>query len=150
MININDFLMNGTITEIPFGISRNDLINIMGHEGNVAFGFKKDKLPSIYKYEMTEFYFQSQNIDKLSGIMIQLGSCPSKTGLLGFDYKWLRNDLTLDDVKEQLELLNIAYKVSTNKYDCSQEIKTVSNIKFSFYIGDNHICEIGKFIEFKN
>lgn len=140
--DIIDFLKTGELTSFPFGT---DLLNVTSSLGenegwSVPIG-GKDKRAGLIKYDQTEFYFDSNDIQRLWGVQVTYSE-PADKRNFEMNYRELRKEINYDQVKAFL----VAHKVSFTEFDEDKVIKTEGEVIFRFW-DDNTVAKLGRFIK---
>jgi hypothetical protein len=106
------FLKNGRFENINFGITREQLIEIIGEPEFILP--EKSKMPTLFEYGNVEFYFEDETKDaRLQSIQIDYPVSYSKKGSLIFkSYRWNIN-LTLDKAIDFLNRQKIKFEEKT-------------------------------------
>jgi hypothetical protein len=115
---LKDFFKLGLLDNISYGLTRDELTNILGDTDWKHFSSNKDKFPSMYKYGRLEFYFTSNNKDAgLSGIMFQPIPFPANNCLLKCNYHRLTKNTDIEKAIEFLKTNNIEYEEKPYEWD---------------------------------
>ncbi len=114
--NIEYFLQHGQFEHVHLGISRKELINLLG-ETNWCYP-EKSKYPRIYKYSYIEFHFSSKDKDaELIGMSYTTATMPADNSPLELSIGQWTNELTHIQAEEMLKTLNISYESNVYKHD---------------------------------
>ncbi|MDO1445655.1 hypothetical protein Q0590_05310 [Rhodocytophaga aerolata] len=132
---------------IDFSITREKLIALLGETTFKGKSRKKDKYPTVLKYDKVEFYFISTEDNRLNGIIIQPNISPAPSGKISYMYGWVKGNMAFIEVTNKLNESAIDYQITNDA-----TIKTNSGIDFWFYRDtvpqENLIlCKIGRFVE---
>lgn len=151
-INIEEFIRTGKFGEINFGINRTQLEKILGKTDWLHYTSRKSKFPSIYKYDLIEFYFEEEENGRLYGIQVQLQTQEAQKGGLEVNYGFLSEVKSLEKVKEELIERNIQFQEFIKPYDNgnTKRIKTKGNVILIFGMTDENVFilhEINKFVQ---
>jgi len=127
------FLKKGHLKDVSFNLNRAKLIEILGKTDWEHYSFRKDKYPSIYKYDKLEFYFNNQSAEaQINGIMFQPIPTPSEKGFLNCSYNGLTNKTTLNSVIEFLNTNEIKFSRTVDKWN-EELIILITEGKVSMY-----------------
>ena len=154
-VKIVDFLKCGKFgnsNDINYGMSRNQIVEVLGESTDVFYSFKKSKFPSIYKYGKIEFYFEEGKEGRLYGIQLKPTIVESPLLNLKVDYGFINEDLKHTNAKKLLELNSIEYTEFSFKYDevdDPQRIITEGKVIFVFD-SDYNIQKVYRFIELES
>lgn len=111
------FLKNGKLQNIDFGISKKELVKLIG-EPDSKLPLKKSKGRALYEYDNIEFYFgdEIENF-KLNTVQIDYPIDYSNSGNIVFNgYNWTIK-LTLDQAKTFLDKHNIIFEEKPYPFD---------------------------------
>jgi len=118
-IQLKSFLKTGNFgehKEITIGMDRSVFTQILGESKWVLIN-GKSKYPSIYKYDLTEFYFEEGINGKLYGIQIKPTIQVAPKLNLKINYDILQYGITYNSIIKTLEPEQIDYELFRSKYD---------------------------------
>ena len=146
--DIIEFLRNGELSNFPFGTDLDKITNDLGDNlGWTVQLSRKDKRPALIKYDMTEFYFDDQDTQKLCGVRVTYSQSADKKGL-EMNYSDLRRQLSYDETKNFLSGSNIPFEEATSEYDGETRvrvIRTLGQVTF-YFLDDNSLDKFGRFL----
>jgi hypothetical protein len=103
-LDVMQFIRQGYFNEINFFCSREELIDKCG---KTIYTIGK-KIPSIYKYEMLEFYFQGKD-NRLFGVEILFQVSYEKNKNVKVDYSWINEKINFDGFSKKLKTEGIEF-----------------------------------------
>jgi hypothetical protein len=136
--SIPDFFRFGSLHCIPYGITRAQLVALLGETNWQHFSRDTDKNPSILKYGQLEFYFMSDDSSEgMSGIYFQPLTRSGSNGNLLLDTAGWVKDLSIDKAEILLREAMISYvkHASRNNNDVII-LQTEGNVHIFF---DTHL-----------
>lgn len=143
--NILDFLRTGEFKEFPYGTDIRKVVDAFGETTWTVPISKKDKRPAILKYDQTEFYFHSDNDQKLKGIQITYSE-PGDKARINTNYGPLKEALNYDEIKSLLTSQAIAFSEKSSPYDNETNvIETDAHVIF-FFEDRGVVQKFGRFI----
>lgn len=145
--DILHFLRHGQLAHIKMGMSLKEVENLLGQNPGWKVPIsRKDKRPSLIKYDRTEFYFGHEEIQPLYGIQITY-SQPADVQKLQMDYRELVKAPNRNGLKDFLNSNKIPFQEITSPYDPSDQIFALeSNILF-FFDEDENLQKFGRFLQ---
>jgi hypothetical protein len=110
------FLKNGKFQNIEFGITRKELVELIGKPDFTLP--LKSRNPMLYEYDNIEFYFEDESENaKLKTIQVDYPIKYSKEGNITFNgYDWTI-ELTLNQAEEFLNKHNINFEEKPYPFD---------------------------------
>jgi len=150
-VDISGFVKHGCFSEIPYGISRNDFLILMGDCECTVKSAKKNVYPSIYKYGIVEFYYGDKKNGTLYGILVQPNSYPCEEGNVIFSYTGIDMESPLT-YAQTIEYLN-KNKVHFNENQDGHILTTDSGVDFFFHeestplFDEYELIKFGSFID---
>lgn len=89
--DIRYFLKHGTLSNIPFGITRLELTEKLGEAGKVKHTAATDTFPSVFTYGRVEFHFAKYKKSTFYGIKFDPWVDPVEKGNLDFNaFQWAK------------------------------------------------------------
>ncbi len=89
--DIRFFLKHGTLENIPFGVTREELEDKLGKAGKIKFASAKDTFPSVFVYGRVEFHFAKYKKAVFYGIKFDPWVDPVERGNLDFNaFQWAK------------------------------------------------------------
>jgi len=119
-VEVNKFLKTGNFgefREIHFGMTRGEMLGVLGETEWKHFSFKKSKFPSIYKYGKVEFYFDEEENGKLYGIQILPSIQESDLVNLKVNYDILDSVVGYELTLKYLKRNSINYTIINSEFD---------------------------------
>ncbi|HRI00558.1 MAG TPA: hypothetical protein PK006_05860 [Saprospiraceae bacterium] len=152
-IKVKEFLRTGNfgeLREIYFGMKRENLFELLGQTKWMHFTYSKSKLPSIYKYDKVEFYFEEDENGRLYGIQILPTTHRAELVDLKIDYNFIEPDLEFQSTLKFLDQESIKYELVNSEldYDGMPRIETEGKVQLIFTQDDNEINSIQKVSKF--
>ena len=107
---------------------------------------RKDKRPSLIKYDLTEFYFGHEETQTLYGIQITY-SQPADVQKLQMDYRELVKAPGRNELKDFLNSNRIAFQEITSPYDPSDQILAIEADILFFFDEEEKLQKFGRFLK---
>jgi len=147
--DLKDFLKIGHFKNIQYGLTRNELIGLLGETDWKFLSSDDDINPSIYKYGKIEFYFEENSDNKLSGIMFQPIPSPAESGNLKCNYIEWTNETDLEKVTEFLKANGIKFHEKSHPDKEAKVLLTEGEVEILFDCqetpGQFFLHKLGKF-----
>ncbi|MEO8147360.1 MAG: hypothetical protein ABI723_06975 [Bacteroidia bacterium] len=146
------FFKTGLLKNISYGLTRNELTNILGNTDWKHFSSNRDFFPVIYKYGRLEFYFENKTkAAKLNGVMFQPIPSSAINGNLNCNYHRLTKNTDIKKAIQFLKINNIKFEEKPNEWDNeSRLLLTEGNVSIFFdcqkTAGHYLLHKAGKFI----
>lgn len=145
--HIISFLRTGQLENFPFGTYLETVLVTLGDNKEFAVAIsKKDKRCALVKYDCIEFYFTTEEKQRLYGVQATYSLPAEPKGLL-VDYAALLNPLNINQTKQFLNQHNISFFSAVHgsaEYD--GQLSTTEGV--TFYFDDNGQLEkFGRFIK---
>lgn len=108
-VSLKDFLLTGVFGEIQFGMTSNQILEILGSPDTV-FTRRKNPRPTGFEYGDVEFYFVSSKDNRLCSIYLDHFNVPKGSQLLNLDAWILRGTLSQEEVEYGLTEAGISFQ----------------------------------------
>ncbi len=145
--SIYDFLREGALKNIPFGVKRQFLKEVLA-DTDWVYTAVDDVLPSVYKYDVIEFHFMPGDHSGLVGITSNFITDAANT----VNFKLFCDEWSAQSTPESIERLLVQHGVSfvsrQYAYDDAWEIYTEGDVSILFSKEDGQFLleKIGRFI----
>src|SRR5262249_13311892 len=112
VVRLNEFLETGAFGPVSIGLSRDNLLHLLGLPDATASRFRKDRHPAILKYGDFAFHFLGRDQSRLSGIFLDTFDVPRGNAVLHVDPWCIRYGLPLEEVEYLLAEANIPFRAA--------------------------------------
>lgn len=154
-IRITEFLRTGNFGksgEVHFGMSRAELVALLGETKWMNYTGGKSRIPSIYKYDKVEFYFEEGENGGLKGIQILPAIQEAAMNDLRVDYNCLASCLEFQSAIQYLDKAAIKYTLVNSEWDSDGIPRIVSEGKVQLIFtqdsdGKAVLQKVSKFVE---
>ena len=141
------FLRHGELNHIKMGMSLKEVENLLGQNPGWKVPIsRKDKRPSLIKYDRTEFYFGHEEIQALYGIQITY-SQPANIQKLQMDYQELVKAPGRNGLKDFLISNKIPFQETPSPYDPSDQILALETDILFFFDEEEELQKFGRFLQ---
>ena len=145
--DILHFLRHGQLAHVKMGMSLKEVEHLLGQNPGWKVPIsRKDKRPSLIKYDQTEFYFGHEEIQALYGIQITY-SQPASSQKLLMDYRELVKAPARNGLKDFLTSYKIPFQEKTSPYDPLDQIFALETDILFFFDEDGKLQKFGRFLQ---
>ena len=145
--DILHFLRHGQLAHLKMGMSLKEVENLLGpNPGWKVPISRKDKRPSLIKYDRMEFYFGHEELQPLYGIQITY-SQPASAQKLQVNYRKLINAPGRNELKDFLHSNKIPFQEITSPYDPSDQIFALESDILFFFDEEGKLQKFGRFLQ---
>jgi hypothetical protein len=130
-VSLKDFLLTGILNPIKFGMTSNELKDILG-EPDTVWTKRKSRRPTGFEYGEIEFYFTDSNDNRLCTIYLDHFDIPKGNEALNLDAWWIRGGLSRPDVEKALTEAGITFSPTQVADPTMEGIITSSGVVLGF------------------
>lgn len=130
-VNFEDFLRTGNFGEIQFGMTSNEILNLLG-EPDFVFTHEKSERPTGFEYGNIEFYFVSHKDNRLCSIYLDEFNIPKGSQFLKIDAWKLHSGMSQTETEEFLIQAKIAFHPTNMPDSTMNGIITEGGVELGF------------------